>query len=171
MNLVLPLPPLGNHYKKLVRVGRGVRWFRTKETERFLKTVRAQAHGKPLTGLVAVNVRVFRKHKRGDIDGWLKVSLDSLQGVAFRNDSQVRSLLVVMTEDKENPRLVVDVFPWTPPEERQKAPQPVTWADAARVGITPDELRRSVRDNATSPELKAKIIALATPNYRGPRGL
>jgi crossover junction endodeoxyribonuclease RusA len=156
VNLVLPLPPTGNHYKKLVRVRGRLRFFRTRATEEFLRSVRLAARRmKPLAGPVSVNLQIFRRHKRGDIDGWLKVSLDSLQGVAYKNDSQIRSLLVSMDEDKEDPRLVVDVFPYVSPAEK-----------CQRL-VAAVERFRKVDD---TPAPKGKLIALATPNYRAPKG-
>jgi Holliday junction resolvase RusA-like endonuclease len=65
----------------------------------------------PTTEPVAITVTVFRKAARGDADNFLKCLLDSLQGVAYVNDSQIRELHVFLQEDPSDPRVIVWVDP------------------------------------------------------------
>ena len=110
MNLVLPLPPLGNRYKQFDRK-RGF-YYRTKEADQYrLRTGKyAIANGLwPTPDPVSVTVRIFRARRSGDIDGYLKVLLDVLQGVAYVNDSQVVELHAFRGDDKADPRVEIEV--------------------------------------------------------------
>jgi Holliday junction resolvase RusA-like endonuclease len=115
VKLVLPLPPLGNRYKQFDRK-RGF-YYRTKEADQYrLRTGKyAVSRGLwPTPNPVAVSVRIFRKRKAGDIDGWLKVLLDSLEGVAYVNDSQIVELHAYRFDDKADPRVEVEVTEHAP---------------------------------------------------------
>lgn len=109
MRLVLPLPPMSNRYWRYWR-GRVVR---SPEADRYIQGVRMRAltagHRTPIIGPVCVNIGVYRKRKAGDLDGFLKVLLDSLQGVAFENDKQIEELHAIRMEDPADPRAVVTV--------------------------------------------------------------
>lgn len=110
MKLVLPLPPLGNRYKEFNR--RAGVYYRTKEADQYrLRTGKyAVARGLwPTSHPVAVSVRIFRKRKAGDIDGWLKVLLDALEGVAYVNDKQIVELHAYRFDDKADPRVEVEI--------------------------------------------------------------
>jgi Holliday junction resolvase RusA-like endonuclease len=60
-------------------------------------------------GQVAVTLRVYRPRKSGDLDGRIKIVLDALQGVAYRDDSQVVALHAYRFDDKARPRVEVEV--------------------------------------------------------------
>lgn len=121
MKLVLPLPPLGNNYKRVeVRSkvnGSGYRthyphFYLTKEAETYKRRVAQYAIANgifPSLAPIALDVRVFRARKRGDIDGYLKVLLDALQGCAYEDDKQVVKINIERFDDKEDPRVEVDV--------------------------------------------------------------
>lgn len=85
---------------------------KTDEAKRYQGAVRLrglQVRARPLEGAVSVSISVFRKARRGDLDGFLKLILDSLQGVAFENDSQVVELHAMRFDDPADPRVVVVV--------------------------------------------------------------
>jgi Holliday junction resolvase RusA-like endonuclease len=65
----------------------------------------------PLVGDVSVTLRVYRQAKRGDLDNSIKVSLDSLIGVAYADDSQIVRIVAERYDDKRNPRVEVEVTP------------------------------------------------------------
>lgn len=108
MTFTLPFPPLLNDYWKnwhgrIVVSNKGRRY-------RLGALVRAKSQGaRALTGEVCVSLTFYRKARRGDIDGGLKCLLDSLQGVAYVNDSQIRELHALQLEDRANPRVSVTV--------------------------------------------------------------
>lgn len=112
--LTLPLPPNANHYLRHTRTGRV---YKTDEARRYRQTVEACTRGlTPIDkGELAVHLAVYRgndangKLRRGDLDGYQKVLLDSLQGRAYRNDSQIRRLEAHLHEDRVNPRVEVRI--------------------------------------------------------------
>lgn len=69
---------------------------------------------RPLDGDLAMSIKWYRQRKQGDVDGKLKAVMDALQGYAYANDKQVKKLTIEREEDKESPRMVVNVKPWRP---------------------------------------------------------
>lgn len=109
--MTLPYPPLLNRYYLYIRGGRVL----SKEGRAYkLSTlVRGRSQGASvLRGPVYVGLTFFRRARRGDLDGPLKCLLDSLQGITYENDSQVRELHALQLEDPANPRVEVRVEPW-----------------------------------------------------------
>lgn len=106
--LILPYPPPTNHLYATVR-GRRVlskRGRDYKEEAGWLAlTARLERHSGP----VAVTVRLYRPQRTGDVDGALKVLLDSLTGILYNDDSQVEELHAYRYDDKANPRAEVVV--------------------------------------------------------------
>jgi crossover junction endodeoxyribonuclease RusA len=107
--LTLPYPPSANRYW---RSARG-RVFVSKEAKDFKATVRdiAQERGlnSPLAGDVIVDMTVYRPAKRGDLDNSIKVTLDSLKGIAFDDDKQVVQIIAERRDDKDDPRVEIVV--------------------------------------------------------------
>ena len=66
---------------------------------------------KPLNGDVQVVFRLYpNKGRCMDVDNAQKVTLDSLQGFAFRNDSQVADVRTIrMARDEKGGRIEVDI--------------------------------------------------------------
>lgn len=103
---VLPYPPTANLYWRNFR-GRMV----TSAAARAYKAKVAMTHTKaPVTGPVGVTLLVYRPARRGDLDNTLKVSLDSLKGIAFEDDSQIQEICARRYEDPANPRIEVKVW-------------------------------------------------------------
>lgn len=125
MKLVLPIPPLANQYRQFDRK-RGF-YYRTKEADQYKLRVGkyAVANGlwMPSDGPVAVTVHIHRPRKSGDIDGYLKVLLDVLEGIAYVNDKQIVELHAHRHDDKLNPRVEVEVTALEP--SRAQARQPM----------------------------------------------
>ncbi len=140
MKLVLPIPPLGNRYWRIeVRSkfnGAGFRVhyphvYRTDEATNYIRRTAqyALANGIfPTRDLVKVTVDVYRARRSGDVDGFVKVLLDALQGCAFEDDKQVIDLHARRFDDKADPRVEVEVLPidpaplLSPPPHAQPAP-------------------------------------------------
>ena len=93
--LNLPVPPSINSYWKPHRGG-GI--YKTQEAKRYSQGIanRLYAEGmRPLVGDVRVDIDWFRVPARKgprDIDNILKCLLDALEGIAYRNDSQVTQI-------------------------------------------------------------------------------
>ena len=62
-----------------------------------------------LAGPVSINILVYRPRKRGDLDNVAKAILDSLNRIAWLDDSQVVQLIMRRYDDKNNPRVLVKV--------------------------------------------------------------
>jgi len=111
MIVTLPLPPSANDYWRVWR-GRAVVSTEARAYKQSAAlAARAQGLRPILAGEVAVVLRVFRPTRRGDLDNRLKVLLDALRGVAFRDDAQVSALLATQLLDVDNPRVEVQVEP------------------------------------------------------------
>ena len=109
LKIVLPYPPSVNHY--LRHAGHAV--YRTKEANDYRKFVGWILHEKmeiePLKGALKVSSVAYRPRKAGDIDGILKVSLDAMNKLAYEDDKQIVELHVTRRDDKDNPRLEVEI--------------------------------------------------------------
>jgi Holliday junction resolvase RusA-like endonuclease len=110
----LPYPPLLNRIYRRRRHG-GM--YLTDEGKQFKAAAAEAAHFSFLRpacgGCVSVSLTVFRPRRTGDIDATLKLTLDALNGVIYRDDKQVRRLVVDLDDDKSNPRVEVVVAPAT----------------------------------------------------------
>ncbi len=110
MKLTLPVPPSLNAYWKPNGFG-GIRV--TDEGKAYKQGVklRALTEGlrKPLACPVVVSMTVYRAAKRGDLDNFQKCLLDSLNGVAWVDDSQIVEIHARREDDKLNPRVEVRI--------------------------------------------------------------
>jgi Holliday junction resolvase RusA-like endonuclease len=76
---------------------------------------RAAMRGRPLlAGSVAVGITFHFANERPDTDGPIKPVLDSMQGIVFENDRQVRRIVVDRAIDAKRPRVEVHVAEVTP---------------------------------------------------------
>lgn len=65
----------------------------------------------PLAGNLCVSLTVYRPQKSGDLDNRIKVVLDSLQGLAYNNDSQIVEIHAYRQDDKKRPRVEITLTP------------------------------------------------------------
>jgi Holliday junction resolvase RusA-like endonuclease len=109
IRLTLPWPPSANRYWRNVKG----RTLKSREARAYAKACQADAimqmHGAPLTEDVAVTMHLYRPTRRGDLDNRIKVALDALQGIAFDDDKQVVEIHAYRHDDKNEPRLEVEV--------------------------------------------------------------
>lgn len=109
MTLTLPYPPSANRYWRVWR-GRAVK---STEARKYQDNVRLMLlrsrHLGPRNFQVRMTVDIYRPAKRGDLDNSLKVIIDALKGIAYKDDSQVVEIHARRFEDKKNPRAVVTV--------------------------------------------------------------
>jgi Holliday junction resolvase RusA-like endonuclease len=52
----------------------------------------------------------YRPQRRGDLDNRIKVLADALQGILYSDDKQVSELHAYLHDDKQNPRVEVEVW-------------------------------------------------------------
>ena len=101
IHLTLPVPPSAN---KCWEYGGG-RVRTSKEALAYKQAVRLLVREDLIPGNVALNVSVYRPAKRGDLDNYLKVMLDALQGVLYTDDKQITEIHAFRYDDKDNPRV------------------------------------------------------------------
>jgi crossover junction endodeoxyribonuclease RusA len=95
IELEIPFPPSVNRLYKPKRFGSGI--YKTEEAKRYTQTVFALTYNKgKLSAPLAIEMWIVAhppklKRKR-DLDNLLKITLDSLQGQVFDNDSQIGRL-------------------------------------------------------------------------------
>ena len=101
-----PLPPSANKYWRYVRGRVGV----SSEATNYKTTVAMLARCarvEQLTGPVKLTVAIYRERKAGDLDNFLKILVDAMQGSFYRNDSQIREIHASLHEDRHDPRCEV----------------------------------------------------------------
>lgn len=108
MKLTLPLPPPVNAYWRVFR-NRIILSARARVYKLEAQVLAQRIRVAPLVGNVAVSLWFYRKQRRGDLDNFIKATFDSLNGVAFLDDSQVTEIHAWRHDDKANPRVEIQV--------------------------------------------------------------
>jgi crossover junction endodeoxyribonuclease RusA len=108
MRLILPYPPSANRLWKNAR-GHMVKSAEAKVYGYQVLAIAQQAGISPMTGAVAVTIDVYRPRKSGDLDNRLKITIDSLNGLAWNDDAQIVEIHARRFDDKHNPRIEVEV--------------------------------------------------------------
>ena len=104
VSFTLPYPPSANRYWRSYR-GRVVKSEEARAYQREAGWI-AKASGFDCTKSdVAITVKVYRPQKSGDLDNFLKVTLDSLKGIIYDDDKQVKVIHAERYDDKHNPRV------------------------------------------------------------------
>ena len=107
-SIVLALPPSANVYWRYGPNGVHV----SQEAQNYKAGVKWKALHQglaPMAGELALYVNVYRQQRRGDLDNFAKVLGDALNGVAYHDDSQVVELHMWRHDDRDNPRVEVEV--------------------------------------------------------------
>jgi crossover junction endodeoxyribonuclease RusA len=113
INLTLPYPPLTNNlYLTLMLKGRPTRVSsgKAKKYKTAVKKICERDRIEPFVGDVAMEIMVYRPRRAGDLDGHFKAVIDSLKGFAFNDDKQVSWLFAERFEDKDEPRVEVQIW-------------------------------------------------------------
>lgn len=109
---IIPGAPVS---KSRVRFGKGHAYNRPEAVAAERKTatyVRGALHGHVYPGNVALGCIFYRPNfQRIDTDNLLKHVCDSINGVAFKDDSQVTAIFGRLELDRQNPRTVVVLGP------------------------------------------------------------
>jgi crossover junction endodeoxyribonuclease RusA len=111
MTITLPVPVSANRYWRNFRGRMVVSQDARAYKEQVAWVAKAAGMNEPLLGDVFVTMRVYRPAKRGDLDNYTKVLMDSLNGVAYADDSQIVRIVAERYDDKRNPRVEVEVTP------------------------------------------------------------
>ncbi len=74
--------------------------------------IRSQWHVGPHSGPLAVTLRQYFGDKRKrDVDAYIKIILDAMEGIVYENDNQVVRLVAEKFYDKDRPRVEVELSP------------------------------------------------------------
>jgi len=110
MTLTLPYPPSVNHLYASVN-GRKVLSRQGREYKATAGAIAVRSGIAKLAGPVAVKVDVYRPRRAGDLDNSLKAILDSLKGIAWNDDKQVKKIIAEQFDDKVEPRAEIEITP------------------------------------------------------------
>lgn len=106
MQLELDYPPSANRYWRNFR-GRMVVSDEARTYKELAYWTAKEQGANCIDGPVAVSLHIRRPAKRRDIDNHIKVLLDSLQGAAYVDDSQIVELHITMEDSRRNPGVTV----------------------------------------------------------------
>ena len=105
IRLTLPEPPSANRWWRNVN-GRMVT---SKAARQYTSGLVTFGSAYLLEGPLRVSIDWYRGRQSGDLDKRLGVALDAMQGVFYRNDSQIVELAARRFEDPKAPRIEVTV--------------------------------------------------------------
>lgn len=108
--ITLDYPPSSNRYWRVYN-NHVVRDTAAKTYIRHVALVCSTAGLTPLDGDVCITLRVYRPRRAGDLDNRVKICLDALQGYAYHNDNQVTAIHATRHDDKDNPRVEIEIMP------------------------------------------------------------
>ena len=115
IRLTLPVCPSANDWHRSIVIRGQVRVLLTKTAREYTASIQGlcAAQGcKAINAPKDIDVEIvwYRAQRRGDVDKRGAVLLDALQGIAYDNDSQIRSYLIIREEDKLSPRMEVQIM-------------------------------------------------------------
>ncbi|MGI9490857.1 MAG: RusA family crossover junction endodeoxyribonuclease [Geminicoccaceae bacterium] len=90
-------------------------WIKSEKALKYLKHFRPQVLAQltpplePLTGALSFTATIYYKTERPDLDASL--ILDALEGLAYKNDRQVREIHLYHRIDKQDPRAEITIAP------------------------------------------------------------
>lgn len=106
--IILPYPPSANRYWRTFR-GQVVKSDEARKYQESAGDAARAAGAQMLDGDVAITLRVYRPQRRGDLDNRIKVLLDSMQGILFEDDAQVREIHAYLDDDRHAPRVEIEI--------------------------------------------------------------
>jgi Holliday junction resolvase RusA-like endonuclease len=73
--------------------------------------ITSQWRTEPLTTPVTLNIlQYFGDNRKRDIDAYIKILLDSMEGIVFENDNQVNEMHIYKEKDLNNPRTEIQIL-------------------------------------------------------------
>lgn len=109
ISLTLPYPPSANRYWRKTRTGRV---YVSDEAKTFKQEVGYCAGGQsggPMMGDIRLVIDIYRPRKSGDLSNRIKILEDALNGLAYHDDSQVTEIVARRFDDKQNPRVEIEI--------------------------------------------------------------
>jgi Holliday junction resolvase RusA-like endonuclease len=119
LRFVIPGEPVAKGRARSRVVGRFARHYTPAETRRYetkaataCQEAASEARWQPSPkARFALCVTVYRTHdgKGGDLDNYVKAVSDAINGIAFPDDRYVRTIVAALAQDRERPRVEVEV--------------------------------------------------------------
>lgn len=108
--MTLPVPPSANRWWRSV----GNRVLLSQEAREYKSAVATRMLVARVTMIrppakVKVSVVWYRGRRAGDLDKRLGVLFDAIQGTAYENDAQITEIHARREEDREHPRIELEV--------------------------------------------------------------
>ncbi len=105
----------GGIYKTMCRGSWPTTYLTTKGKElkeSYQWQAKSQWRQKPLECDISVVIDTYHdNHRKNDWDNFHKLSMDSLSGIAYLDDSQIQQAIVTKYYDKKNPRIEIEITP------------------------------------------------------------
>lgn len=109
VKITVPYPPSANRYWRTWR-GRQVVSEEARAYKAAVGLLARKAGLKPTDREVTLVLVVYRPRKAGDLSNRIKVLEDALTGHAWGDDAQVVEIHAVRRDDKDNPRVEVQIL-------------------------------------------------------------
>lgn len=113
--MILPYPPVStNTIYKFVCNGRYPRMYMEEYGHQLKQFYQIEAKNQWCHKIIKDDVEVkiklyFKDKRRRDIDNYNKLLLDSLTGICWQDDKQIRKMEIEKFIDKVNPRIEIEV--------------------------------------------------------------
>jgi Holliday junction resolvase RusA-like endonuclease len=110
--VTIPGPPHANQRPRRSRAAGGRMWKPDSAQERSISwQMRSQWRGAPLEGRLALYARFYVAKDIKDASNMLKAVEDAGNGILWRDDKQIKALVVLVDIDRGNPRTVLAFGP------------------------------------------------------------
>jgi Holliday junction resolvase RusA-like endonuclease len=121
IRFTLPYPPPMNHLHAVVR-GRKILSAKGRKYKEAAAKIVSLFVKEPMSGPLHVTLMIYRPRKCGDLDNLFKAPFDSVKGIAWGDDAQVKKLTATLYDDKHNPRLEMIIEAMEPTVTRLGGP-------------------------------------------------
>lgn len=110
MKITLPVPPSANRWHRTIN-GRPILSREARLYTRVAMTLAMAQKVQCIHAPTEVEVAIvwYRQRKSGDVDKRGAIMLDALQGIAYDNDSQIRRYSIERYENKQSPRMEIEI--------------------------------------------------------------
>jgi Holliday junction resolvase RusA-like endonuclease len=108
-SFVVPFPPSLNQAYPTNRQGRRFLSTRGQEFKKAATEAITKQRVGYFTGNLIVTLKLYRPRKIGDIDNFSKLIFDVCKGLVFDDDKQIVELRIKRYDDKNNPRVEVEI--------------------------------------------------------------
>jgi crossover junction endodeoxyribonuclease RusA len=119
--ITLPYPPSANEYWRSVGRGQVLLSAKARAYKEKIEADLAWLGAPRIIGGAILYLDLFRPQCSGDLDNYLKVTIDALKGIAFEDDKHIAEIHARRFEDKERPRVEVRIVSLEAGEKEEAA--------------------------------------------------